>query len=124
MKCSDKDVDETFGLGYLPRLVYFEHGVPDPFVGDLGNEGEILRWIAGELRQDEIKSVTRSILEKLTQKMEHVGVIFVDAEDKQETELLHELEQAHDELLERELTLVQVLNLQHLHDSVFHWHFV
>ena len=59
MKCHDKDVDATYGLGFLPRLVYFEQGVPDPYVGDLGNEGEVLRWIADELKQDEIKAVTR-----------------------------------------------------------------
>ncbi len=34
MKCSDDEVEEVYGIGYLPRLIYFEDGVPEPYKGD------------------------------------------------------------------------------------------
>ena len=34
VKCSDEDVEEVYGIGYLPRLIYFEDGVPEPYKGD------------------------------------------------------------------------------------------
>ena len=65
IKCSDDDVEEIYGLGYLPRLVYFEGGVPEPFVGDEQNIDEILKWIRDEMKSEEIKKVTKEILDKL-----------------------------------------------------------
>ncbi len=59
VKCSDEGVEEEYGLGYLPRLVYFKGGVPEPFVGDEQEPKEILHWIKSELKKDEIKSVTK-----------------------------------------------------------------
>jgi hypothetical protein len=27
-------VEEVYGIGYIPRLIYFEDGVPEPYKGD------------------------------------------------------------------------------------------
>ena len=34
MKCADDDVEEEYGIGYLPRLIYFDDGIPEPYKGD------------------------------------------------------------------------------------------
>lgn len=108
IKSSEDGIAEEYGLGYTPRLVYFERKIPEPYVGDLMNEGQILKWISDELKRDEIKSVTRNILEGLLDKFDHIGVLFVDDEDKEEVKIIQELEKYHDEFTDAGLTLVQV----------------
>ena len=108
VKCSDENVEEEYGIGFVPRLIYFEHSVPEPFVGDLNKENEILSWISGELAKDEIKSVSRAVLDRLIDKSSSIGVIFVDEENTDEVRIVKELEQIHDELIEKDLKLVQI----------------
>jgi hypothetical protein len=63
-------VDDHFGIGYLPRLVYFEgtknciisqkytsvlDGIPEMFNGAEVNEAEVLAWISKELATNEVK---------------------------------------------------------------------
>jgi hypothetical protein len=108
VKCSDDNVEDEYGIGFVPRLIYFENGIPEPFLGDLNKENEILSWISEELSKDEIKSVSRAVLDKLIEKADNIGVIFVDEEDEQEARIVSVMVQAHDELLEKELQLVQV----------------
>eukprot|EP00095_Tigriopus_kingsejongensis_P000183 snap_masked-scaffold487_size158652-processed-gene-0.30 protein:Tk00183 transcript:snap_masked-scaffold487_size158652-processed-gene-0.30-mRNA-1 annotation:"hypothetical protein DAPPUDRAFT_202746" len=79
-----------------------------PYVGDLMNEAQILKWISDEIKRDEIKAVSRSVLDRLLQKFHHLGVIFVDDESQSEVVLIHELETFHDEFNEAGLTLIQV----------------
>ena len=55
---------KTYFYTIVPRLIYFEHSIPEPFVGDLNKENEILSWISGELSKDEIKSVSRAVLDR------------------------------------------------------------
>ena len=83
-QCSDKGVDDHFGIGYLPRLVYFEgdyidikmakhlgilialydshtslylqDGIPEMFDGAEVNEAEVLAWISKELATNEVLS--------------------------------------------------------------------
>lgn len=108
VKCSDENVDEQYGLGYLPRLVYFEGGVPEPFVGDEQEPNEILKWIKDELNSQDIKEVTHEILGKLVEKFDTMGVIFVDGENKDQSVIVRELEKSLDRIIEEELVIVQI----------------
>lgn len=108
VKCSDEDVEEQYGLGYLPRLVYFEGGVPEPFVGDEQNPQEILKWIQDELKSQDIKEVTKEILDKMNEKFETVGAVFVDSDNKDEVKIIHELVSKLDAIVEEELVIVQI----------------
>lgn len=92
----------------MPRLLYFEDHIPEPYIGDLHREGEILRWISEELDKDEIKSVSRAILDRLIDKLDHVGVVFVDDENQDEMKIIAELEEIHDDLRDEDLVLVQI----------------
>ena len=48
LKCSDDDVDETYGIGFLPRLIYFKRGIPKPYEG---NERDVEEITAGARKQ-------------------------------------------------------------------------
>ncbi len=65
MRCSDEGVEDEFGVGYLPRLLHLESGggVPVPYVGDLSNEGDMLRWIA-QAREKKKRCPLYSVLTK------------------------------------------------------------
>ena len=62
VKCSDEDVDEVYGIGYLPRLVYFQRGIPDPFGGDERNPDQIVQWAKQQVETKELITVNRAIL--------------------------------------------------------------
>ena len=109
LKCSDEDVDEEYGVGYLPRFVYFESGIPKPFNGDEANKDIVKQWMKKELATNEIVTVSKPILEKLVEKFPTIGVIFVDDENKEEMKLVLELEKSSlDEIEEHKLTLVLI----------------
>ena len=109
MKCSDDNVDEEYGIGYVPRLIYFESGIPKPFNGDESDKDVVKRWISQELATNEIVVVSRPILDKLVEKFPHVGVIFVDDENKEEMTLVLEIEKdSLEEIEENKLTLVLI----------------
>ena len=101
-------VEDEYGLGYLPRLIYFEGGVPEPFVGDEQEPQEILKWIQDELKSQDIKEVTKEILDKLNEKFETVGAVFVDSDNKEQTKIINGLVSKLDKIVEEELVIVQI----------------
>ena len=108
VKCSDDGVDDYFGLGYLPRLVYFERGIPEMFPGAEVNEAEVLNWIAMEINTNKIKLVSRAVAETLIKKREHVGLFFIDDEDVDGHEIIKELEKDMYTIEEEELTIILI----------------
>ena len=101
-------VEDKYGIGYLPRLVYFEGGVPEAFVGDEQNPHEILKWIQDELKSQDIKEVSKDILDKLNEKFDTVGVIFVDSDNKEQVKIINSLVSKLDKIVEEELVIVQI----------------
>ena len=108
VKCSDPGVDDHFGIGYLPRLVYFDKGIPEMFSGAEVNEAEVLGWISTQLKSNVIHLVTRAVAEMLIQKNDHVGVIFIDDEDADGLDIVDELEKDMFTISEEELIIVQI----------------
>ena len=48
VKCSDRGVERHYGLGAIPAIVHFRHGVPLAFDGgDLEDAAAVLAWVAG-----------------------------------------------------------------------------
>ena len=102
-------MDEEYGVGYLPRFVHFEFGVPKPFNGDESNKEMVKQWISKELITNELVMVSKPILETLVERFPHIGVIFVDDENKDEMKLVTELEKSSlDDVEEHKLTLVLI----------------
>ena len=89
-------------------MIYFEGGVPEPFVGDEQEPQEILKWIQDELKSQDIKEVTKEILDKLNEKFETVGAVFVDSDNKEQTKIINGLVSKLDKIVEEELVIVQI----------------
>ena len=103
-------MDEEYGVGYLPRFVYFESGVPKPFNGDESDKDLVKIWISKELATNEIVTVSKSILDRLVDKFPHVGVIFVDDENKEEMKLVTDLEKSSLNNIEENKLLLVLLD--------------
>ena len=83
VKISDEGAGEEYGIQDLPRLVYFENGVPEIFEGDIRNDNQIIKWMLDELKQEEIKDVTVAMLNRLIDRNHNLAVIFMDEESKE-----------------------------------------
>ena len=108
VKCSDEGVDDHFGIGYLPRLVYFDKGIPEMFSGAEVNEAEVLGWISNQLKSNVIHLVTRAVAEMMILKNDHVGLIFIDDEDADGLDIVDELEKDMFTINDEELIIVQI----------------
>ena len=106
VKCSDNDVDDHFGIGYLPRLVYFEKGIPEMYPGAEVNAAEVLKWIALKLGESKLKMVSRAVAETLILKRDHIGLFFIDDEKEGGHNVLKEIENDIYTLDQEELALI------------------
>ena len=63
----------------MPALVFIQSGIPNFYEGDdLMNVTEVEAWITEEAKGAKINEVTKIVLNKLTDKIEHLAVIFYD----------------------------------------------
>ena len=92
VKCSDEGVDDHFGIGYLPRLVYFENGIPEMYPGAEVNAAEVLKWIALKLSESKLKLVSRAVVETLIIKREHIGIFFINDDKEGGHKVLKDIE--------------------------------
>ena len=108
VKCSDAGVDDHFGIGYLPRLVYFDKGIPEMFSGAEVNEAEVLGWISTQLKSNVIHLVTRAVSEMMIVKNDRIGLIFIDDEDADGLDIVDDLEKDMFTINDEELVIVQI----------------
>ena len=116
VKCSDDDVDETYGIGYLPRLVYFQRGIPEAYDGDETKSEAIVAWAKEEVADEGLVTVNRAILDRLVEKFDHLGGIFVDDENKDQMALVLELESNVAMIEEEELDLALIDDSEYAED--------
>ena len=64
-------------------LKYFRH-IYNPFflLGDLRNDNQVIKWMLDELKQEEIKHVTVSMLNRLIDRNHNLAVVFMDEKSK------------------------------------------
>ena len=108
VKISDEGVTASYGIEDIPALVYFENGVPELYTGDLFNDNTVMKWMKSELKQEEIKEVTVSMLEKLVEKGRTMAVVFYDDEDVENAAIMDELERIDDDCARFEISFVKV----------------
>jgi hypothetical protein len=60
----------------MPKLLYFEKGIPTVYEGKLENEEELLKWLERQTNSDEIEDVTNEMLDLIIEKMPLVAVLF------------------------------------------------
>lgn len=76
VKIDNTDEAKEYGIDKLPKLLYFEKGIPTVYEGNLEKEEEVLRWMELQTSSDEIEDVTDEMLDIIISKMHHVAVLF------------------------------------------------
>lgn len=78
MKIDNADEAREYGIEKLPKLIYFEKGIPTIYEGNLENEDALLKWFEHQAKTDEIEDITDEMLDLIIEKMPHVAVLFCE----------------------------------------------
>lgn len=78
VKIDNAEEAKEYGIEKLPKLLYFEKGIPTVYEGNLEKEEEVLRWMELQTSSDEIEDVTDEMLDLIISKMHHVAVLFCE----------------------------------------------
>lgn len=78
VKIDNVEEAKEYGIEKLPKLLYFEKGIPTVYEGNLEKEEEVLRWMELQTSSDEIEDVTDEMLDIIIAKMHHVAVLFCE----------------------------------------------
>lgn len=65
-----------FGLESTPAMIYFEHGVPGLYSGNMSDSDELLSWLISKKKSDSLQLVSDEILQDVIDKFEYVAVLF------------------------------------------------
>lgn len=58
------------------KKVFYEHGIPHIYEGDLMKEDDLLGWLIHQKRHSEIPEVTDEMKDKLIESTQYLAVIF------------------------------------------------
>lgn len=78
VKIDNMEEAREYGIEKLPKLLYFEKGIPTIYEGNLENEEDLLKWLELQTSSDEIEDVTDEMLDLIIEKMPHVAVLFCE----------------------------------------------
>lgn len=76
VKICDEGVELSYGLIGLPKIVYFQNGIPIIYEDDIMDENAILSWIEKQASTNSIHEVSDVVLGGLIQKFDHIAVLF------------------------------------------------
>lgn len=76
MKIDNADEAKEYGIDRVPKLLYFEKGIPTVYEGKLENEDDLLKWLEQQTTSDEIEDITDEMLDLIIEKMPYVAVLF------------------------------------------------
>lgn len=76
MKIDNADEAKEYGIDKVPKLLYFEKGIPTVYEGKLENEEDLLKWLEQQTTSDEIEDITDEMLDLIIEKMPYVAVLF------------------------------------------------
>lgn len=65
-----------YGIDTVPKLIYFEKGIPTIYEGNLQDEEKLLKWLEEQTSSDQIEDITDEMLDLIIEKMPHVAVLF------------------------------------------------
>ena len=65
-----------YGINKVPKLIYFEKGIPTIYEGNLEDEQKLLKWLEEQTSSDQIEDITDEMLDLIIEKMAHVAVLF------------------------------------------------
>merc|ERR1719297_251648 len=101
VKINDLELVTEYNLGELPALVYYRHGVPILYEGDLRAEDDILEWLiqnrnSGD-EEDIIEEVEFKSLEAMVSAVENIAVLFYNANSSNMDQILESVETIDDD---------------------------
>ncbi|KAB7495240.1 hypothetical protein Anas_04501, partial [Armadillidium nasatum] len=112
VKINDPELADEYSLGTLPALVYYRRRIPVVYDGDLLNEDKVLEWLVANKNtgddDDTIEDVTLGLLNTLIDSMDHLAVIMYDRDEKDDMQILTELENIDDELDKEGIHIVKI----------------
>lgn len=76
VKIDNADEAKEYGIDRVPKLLYFEKGIPTVYEGKLENEDDLLKWLEQQTTSDEIEDITDEMLDLIIEKMPYVAVLF------------------------------------------------
>ena len=89
VRIDEENAAEPYGIMDLPALVFFQSGIPNFYEGDdLMNVSDLEKWVTEEAKGAKINEVTKIVLNKLTDKIENLAVIFYDMDEDPTVEKL------------------------------------
>lgn len=65
-----------YGIDSVPKLIYFEKGIPTIYEGNLQDEEKLLKWLEEQTSSDQIEDITDEMLDLIIEKMPLVAVLF------------------------------------------------
>ncbi|XP_037908220.1 uncharacterized protein LOC119649874 isoform X6 [Hermetia illucens] len=108
VKIDNFDEAKEYGIEKLPKLIYFEKGIPTIYSGNLEDEEKLLKWLEQQTAADQIEDVTDEMLDLIVEKMPHVAVLFYDKDQKKSQKILAELENIDDECDQNDIAFVKI----------------
>ncbi|KAL9919624.1 uncharacterized protein LOC119636698 isoform X3 [Glossina fuscipes] len=97
-----------YGITKVPKLIYFEKGIPTIYEGNLEDEEKLLKWLEEQTNSDQIEDITDEMLDLIIEKMPHVAVLFYDKDQKKSQKILSELENIDDECDANDIAFVKI----------------
>lgn len=76
VKIDNADEAKEYGIVQVPKLLYFEKGIPTVYEGKLENEEDLLKWLEQQTTSDEIEDITDEMLDLIIEKMPYVAVLY------------------------------------------------
>lgn len=76
VKIDNPEEAVEYGINKVPKLIYFEKGIPTIYEGNLEDEEKLLKWLTDQTSSDQIEDITDEMLDLIIEKMPHVAVLF------------------------------------------------
>lgn len=76
VKIDNAEEAKEYGIDSIPKLLYFEKGIPTLYEGNLKDEDALLKWLEQQQTSDEIEDITDEMLDLIIEKMPYVAVLF------------------------------------------------
>ncbi|KAJ6617206.1 hypothetical protein Bhyg_17989, partial [Pseudolycoriella hygida] len=76
VKIDNPDEAAEYGIEQIPKLLYFEKGIPTIYEGKLEDEESLLKWLEQQTSSDQIEDITDEMLDLIIEKMPYVAVLF------------------------------------------------
>ncbi|XP_055690225.1 uncharacterized protein LOC129793827 isoform X4 [Lutzomyia longipalpis] len=108
VKIDNDEEAKEYGIEKIPKLLFFENGIPTMYEGPLDDEEGLLKWMEAQKSSDEIEDITDEMLDLIIEKMDHVAVLFYDKDQKESTKILAELEDIDDECDQNDIAFVKI----------------